>query len=97
MATSSQILIDKLKEHIGNLISRYELVQYENHNLSDQLDYCKKEIETLTTKNRELEEKLDKLLVMDAFKASSADVKDAKRKIGKIVKEIDKCISLLND
>ena len=59
MATSSQILIDKLKEHIGNLISRYELVQYENHNLSDQLDYCKKEIETLTTKNRELEEKLD--------------------------------------
>jgi hypothetical protein len=34
---------------------------------------------------------------MDAFKASSADVKDAKRKIGKIVKEIDKCISLLND
>lgn len=97
MATESQSLVNKLKEHIGKLISKYELVQYENHNLSDQLAICKKELELITAKNRELEEKLDRMTLVDAFKASSADVKDAKRKVGKIVKEIDKCISLLND
>ena len=33
----------------------------------------------------------------DAFKASSEDVKEAKKKIARIVREIDKCISMLND
>ncbi len=97
MAQESQSLVDKLKEHIGILISRYETVQFENHNLSEQLAFYKKEIDLLIEKNKDLEDRLDKILLMDAFKASSTDVKDAKRKIGKIVKEIDRCISLLND
>ena len=78
MAQESQSLVDKLKEHIGILISRYETVQFENHNLSEQLAFYKKEIDLLIEKNKDLEDRLDKILLMDAFKASSTDVKDAK-------------------
>ena len=36
-------------------------------------------------------------LLADAFSASTGDVKEARKRIGKIVKENDKCISMLND
>ena len=48
-------------------------------------------------KIEELEKKVELMQLGDAFKASSEDVKEAKRKIGRIVREIDKCISMLND
>ena len=46
---------------------------------------------------KELTEKLDRLQLTNAFKGSSQDIKEAKQRIAKIVREIDKCISLLND
>ena len=44
----------------------------------------------------EIEEKNKKLQLAGAFKSSSDDAQDAKLKIGKIVREIEKCIALLN-
>ena len=41
--------------------------------------------------------KEDQLQLTNAFEASSEDVKEAKQKIGRLGKEIDKCISMLND
>ena len=55
------------------------------------------ELETSKNTIRELEKKLEKLQLIKAFGASSVDVKEAKQKINKIVREIDKCISMLND
>jgi len=46
---------------------------------------------------KELENKVNKLQLVEAFRTSSQDVKEAKQKIGKMVKEIDKCIAMLND
>ena len=48
-------------------------------------------------KEKELEKKVNNLQLVEAFKSSSADVKEAKQKIARLVKEIDKCIALLND
>ena len=48
-------------------------------------------------KIKELEQKIDKLQLAGAFEASAADVKEARQNIGRLVREIDKCISLLND
>jgi hypothetical protein len=43
-----------------------------------------------------LEGKNKSLLVTQAFTASSGNTEEAKEKIGKIVREIDKCITLLS-
>lgn len=97
MSGESQILIGKLKEHIGEIISKYESVASDNILLKEELSACKKELETSKNTIRELERKLEQLQLIKAFGASSQDVKEAKQKIGRIVKEIDKCISMLND
>jgi archaellum component FlaC len=97
MSTEYQTIIDGLKSKIEIIISKYEQVAAENRKLSQELGICIAEQEQNINKIKELEEKVNKLQLAEAFKSSSQDVKEAKHKIGKIVKEIDKCIALLND
>ncbi|MEF9931154.1 MAG: hypothetical protein RSC28_01005 [Bacteroidales bacterium] len=97
MSGESQILVGRLKDHIGHIISKYESVLSDNILLKDELLQCKNELETNKNIIDELEIKLEQLQLTKAFGSSSKDVKEAKQKIGRIVKEIDKCISMLND
>jgi predicted nuclease with TOPRIM domain len=97
MSTEYQIVINSLKSKIETIISRYEQVADENRKLFAELTVLKAEEEKNINKIKELEEKINKLQLAEAFKTSSSDVKEARQKIGKIVKEIDKCIALLND
>ena len=97
MSAESQITLRKLKGHIEQIISKYELALSENESLKGELERCKTELENKGDRIKELEKKVELMQLGDAFKASSEDVKEAKRKIGRIVREIDKCISMLND
>ena len=97
MSAESQITLRKLKGHIEQIISKYELALSENESLKGELERCRTELENKGDRIKELEKKVELMQLGDAFKASSEDVKEAKKKIGRIVREIDKCISMLND
>ena len=97
MSAESQIIVGKLKRHIEQIISKYELTLSENAILKENLERHKNELEERDRRIKDLEQKVELMQLGEAFKASAEDVKEAKRKIGKIVREIDKCISMLND
>lgn len=97
MSVESQIVINKLKSHIEQIISKYELALSYNTSLKEQFDKVTEELEIKNNRIKELEQKVEQMQLAEAFTASTEDVKEAKKKIGKIVKEIDKCISMLND
>jgi hypothetical protein len=97
MSAESNIIIGNLKKHIRELISKYEIISSDNSALKEELLAVKKELETKNIKIKELEEEKERILLAEAFRASHGDVKEAKKTISKIVKEIDKCISMLND
>ncbi len=97
MEESYQIVINSLKKKIEVIISKYEIILSENMILSERLDKCKQNLDISNNKVKELEQKIDNLQLIEAFKSSTGDVKEAKHNIGKLVKEIDKCIALLND
>lgn len=97
MSAESQIIVEKLKGHIEHIISKYELALSENISLKEELEKCKTELEERNTRIKELEHKVELIQLGEAFRASSDDVKEAKKKIARIVREIDKCISMLND
>ena len=97
MSVESQIVIQKLKGHIEQIISKYELALSESISLKEELEKCKTDLENKNNRIKELEQKVELMQLGDAFKASSEDVKEAKKKIARIVREIDKCISMLND
>jgi len=96
MNAEYQGAISRLKNKIGTLVSQYEHVKAENDRMAIELTTLKIIINENKTKISELEQKVNRLQVAEAFKTSSADVREAKQKVGKIIKEIDKCIALLN-
>ena len=104
MAGENSIVIEKLKKHIELLISKYEsvlsdktLLLRQKEAIENELKNSKEKNENCNNKIKELEVKVEKIELAKAFAASSTDVKEAKHKISKIVKDIDKCISLLNN
>ena len=66
-----------------------ELSEAEKEELADQKnEIYKKQI-------TELERTIDNLKLADAFKSGNADNTEARKKIDKLIKEIDKCITLM--
>jgi methyl-accepting chemotaxis protein len=97
MGVEYQSIIGDLKRKIELIISKYEQIVSENKKLESELANCKYALENSINNIKDLEEKVNRLQIAEAFKSSSQDVKEAKQRIGRIVKEIDKCIALLND
>jgi regulator of replication initiation timing len=97
MKEDYQVTVTNLKKKIEMLISAYEQVVADNRILSAELEKFKYALEQSTNREKESETKLNNLQLIEAFKASSTDVREAKQKIARLVKEIDKCIALLND
>ncbi|HIZ87076.1 MAG TPA: hypothetical protein IAC03_02820 [Candidatus Coprenecus pullistercoris] len=104
MDDSYKTLIDAHKVKIEHFISTYEGLLMRQRELRQELERKDSEIaeykdklENSNNKIKELEQKIDKLQMAGAFEASAVDVKEAKQNINRLVREIDRCISLLND
>lgn len=97
MSKDYQAALNNLKRKIETIISKYKQSSSDKLRFEIELTEAKIALENSNNKVKELESRISNLLLAEAFKTSSVDVKEAKQKIGKIVKEIDKCIALLND
>ena len=76
-------LCDKLKE--------------ENANLQSQLSAQKDANDSLIEENTQLKLKYDNLKVARMISVSKEDFKATKNRLSKLVREVDKCIALLNE
>ena len=97
MKDSYQVVIDGLKARFRYMISKYEMLKEEKIELENLNKQYIQKINNSNIKIKELEQKIDNLQLIEAFKASVVDVNEAKHNIRKMVREIDKCITLLND
>jgi len=77
------LLCDKLKE--------------ENVKLQSQLTEQKSRSDSLIKENTELQLKYDNLKVARMISVGRDDFKAAKNRLSKLVREVDKCIALLNE
>ena len=88
-------MLDTLKQPIVKLIAAYESEKSERERLAKELEAASVQNETYKKQIIELERQLDNLKLTEAFKASSGNSPEAKKKINNLIKEIDKCISLM--
>ena len=87
----------KIKNKINKLLSDYAILKEENlllisekHQLISEIENCKKKISIME----------DKIKIMSITKSVDKDdeqIKSTRLKINEYVREIDKCISLLNE
>ena len=95
--TDTDRTLDQLEKLIQELVRRYEVASRDRSDLMAELNKTKTELLNAKTKIAEQEKKLEHLELRQAFFTPGESDKKAKKQLGKIVKEIDKCISLLND
>ena len=88
-------MINKLKERIQQLISAYETEREQRIRLEADLARSETQNEAYRKQITELERTIDNLKLADAFKSGNTDNVEARKKIDRLIKEIDKCITLM--
>jgi len=88
-------MLEELKQRIKELIALYEAVKTDNAMLRSQVSTLKSKIEADREQIIELNKEIDRLKLKGAFTGSSKENSGAKEKVDKLIREIDKCISLM--
>ena len=89
-------MLDDLTKAIEVLLARYERAKSDNMALRKRLDEYRAKLEANKSTIEILEKKIRDLQLSEAFAASSGnDNKDAKKRVQKLIREIDNCIELL--
>ena len=88
-------MLETVKEKITQLIAAYETEKMERIRLQSKLEQSLAENETYRKQIIELERQIDNLKLTEAFKASSGNSPEARKKIDGLIREIDRCISLM--
>ena len=87
-------MIEDIRKDVERLISAYERIRAEYGHVSEELRKCKAENEACKERIVELERQIDSLKLKNAFLSTSGD-EEAKEKIDSLIREIDRCIALL--
>lgn len=88
-------LIAGIEYKVRELTERLQSLQVEKKELNQAIDNLKQTIEEQNSKIRELEEKLFTLKLVKTLNKGKENLAE-KYKINELVREIDKCIGLLN-
>jgi hypothetical protein len=88
-------IANALDGKVSQLISLYEKEKEKGLLLGDMITGLETQVKNLETEIETLKEVNRKLKLATAFK-SKGDASDAKKSIDELVREIEKCVSLLN-
>ncbi len=89
-------ILEGIKEKIQSVKSRLKEQQNENHRLKEKYEELQQMVQQKQLKIDELEQKNQQLILAKSIMSDGNDAKDARVRINRIVREIDKCIALLN-
>ncbi len=87
-------MLEDIKSNIEKLISLYETEKQRADGLQVELEQSRADIASYKEKVRELDGEIDNLKLQYAF-SGAGDPALAKERITKLVREIDRCIKLL--
>jgi|SRR5512135_813859 predicted nucleic acid-binding Zn-ribbon protein len=85
-----------LNRKLDELLKRYSELRTENSELRNESEKLKFALEKEKEKIVELEKKYERVKLTGALLGEDGNAVEAKRKITELVREIDRCVALLN-
>ncbi len=85
-----------LNKKLDELLIRYAYLKDENQNLKKADEDLKNILQERENRIKELEIKYERIKLSGALLGDSGSAGDAKRKINELVREIERCVALLN-
>ena len=96
MSAEQTLILEGIRQKIQRVRNRLEEQQEENIRLKQQFEDLQKTVQQKQLLIEELEQKNQKLALVKGIMADGEGSQDARIQINRIVREIDKCIALLN-
>jgi len=96
MTDEELLLLNNLKINVRQFLIEFENIENEKKALEQNILDLKNEIELLKREKSELSRKNEQLRLATHLLSGVDENREAKQKINKLVREIDKCIALLN-
>lgn len=97
MSGNSKDYIDRLQKDVAELLMKYREAVAARDEAESLLSSLRNSNKLLKEQLEELKARHDMLLTSQGFVMTEGDVKSARLRVNKLVREIDKCISLLNE
>ena len=97
MTEEDKKLLHTFECKLRQLLFLYEELKKENLSLRNEIDRKSAEIAQLECTNKELEAKYINLKNARILSINDNDLRDTKQRLAKLVREVDKCIALLNE
>lgn len=86
----------ELNRKLDDLLTRYSALKSENMSLKGVIGGLEKDLEERLLRIKELESRNEKLKLTGALLGDGENAAEAKKKINELVREIDRCVALLN-
>ncbi|WP_308768695.1 hypothetical protein [uncultured Bacteroides sp.] len=97
MTEEDKKLLHTFEGKLRQLLFLYEELRKENLSLRKEIDAKSTEIDELKSSWKELETKYINLKNARILSINDNDLRDTKQRLAKLVREVDKCIALLNE
>jgi len=96
MTEEDRLFLDDLKANIQQLFREFGQLEAEKEQLEQNIAGLKVEIELLKQEIEITSKDNEKWKIANRILSGSDENREAKQKINKLIREIDKCIALLN-
>ena len=88
--------MSEIEVKVRKLIDAQHQLVEENRRLASENKALREENETLVNASRELHDKLNKTTIVNALGNNEEEIKEGRKLIKELIKEIDQCVSILN-
>jgi len=96
MTENEKKLLDRLEEKLKGLLTLCEKQRLKIEELSQQIKTREESIKQTELKIQALNAKYSNLLIAHVASSENGDVKSARTRLVELVREVEKCIALLN-
>lgn len=97
MTEEDKKLLSTFEARLRHLMYLHEELKRENAEMKLLLEEKEAELQEVRKGYKELQESYANLKVAKTISVNNNDVKDTKQRLSRLVREVDKCIALLNN
>ena len=94
--TDLSIILSEIEVKVRKLLDAQRQLIEENRRLASENQAYREERETLVRSNQELQDKINKSTIANALGNNEEEIKEGRKLIKELMKEIDQCVSILN-
>lgn len=97
MTEEDKRLLNTFEGKLRHILFLYDELKKENAELKNTISLKDAEIQSLEGSVNELEVRYKNLKMARMISVNDSEIRDTKQRIAKLVREVDKCIALLNE